>query len=182
MLGGCLFSRRPNPSNSCSINFLCPRGFRTSRTMKIRLHVRATAMTCRPRPLPSLAPSMIPGRSSSYGKISVEKVIKDDCTGQKIVCKLDVIIYVITHQSRLFVMIFAHRCKNSNLTLRHDLKLNQKKYVIGAFSLHQTQIIEQTSTIEEKSLLWHQYLDFRPLVLDTTRNSRKGREFIRRNF
>ena len=31
----------------------------------IRLHVLATAMTCLPRPLPSLAPSIIPGKSSS---------------------------------------------------------------------------------------------------------------------
>lgn len=95
--GGCLFSRIPKPSSSDSISFLSPSGLRTSRTMKIRLHVRATkrnfvqqcvalggmvrvpAMTghrdmlvikrfrgyvcdlpCRPRPLPSFAPSIIP--------------------------------------------------------------------------------------------------------------------------
>jgi hypothetical protein len=31
--------------------------------MKMRWHVFATAMTCRPRPRPSLAPSIIPGKS-----------------------------------------------------------------------------------------------------------------------
>lgn len=30
--------------------------------MKMRLQVRATAMTCRPLPFPSLAPSMIPAK------------------------------------------------------------------------------------------------------------------------
>lgn len=42
MLGGCLFSRMPKPSSSCSISFLCPSGFNTSSTIKIRLQVRAT--------------------------------------------------------------------------------------------------------------------------------------------
>ena len=65
ILGGSLFSLSPNPSSSCSMSFLCLSGLSTSRTIKIKLHVRATAMTCRPRPLPSLAPSMIPGRSSN---------------------------------------------------------------------------------------------------------------------
>jgi len=68
MLGGDLLSRKPNPSNSCSINFLCCKGFSTSKMMKIKLHVRATAITCRPLPLPSLASSMIPGRSSNYNR------------------------------------------------------------------------------------------------------------------
>lgn len=66
ILGGCLLSRSPKPSNSCSISFLCCNGLRTSRTMNIRLHVRATAITCRPLPLPSLAPSIIPGKSNNY--------------------------------------------------------------------------------------------------------------------
>ena len=77
MLGGFLFKRIPKPSSSCSITRLSLSGLRTSRTMKMRLHVRATgyhnlerwwlyessdspAMTCRPRPRPSFAPSMIP--------------------------------------------------------------------------------------------------------------------------
>ena len=34
--------------------------------IKIKWHVRATAMTCLPRPLPSFAPSIIPGKSSSW--------------------------------------------------------------------------------------------------------------------
>jgi hypothetical protein len=37
-----LFKRIPKPSSSFSIIFLCPKGFRTSRTIKIKLHVRAT--------------------------------------------------------------------------------------------------------------------------------------------
>eukprot|EP00056_Hartaetosiga_gracilis_P006068 m.92737 g.92737 ORF g.92737 m.92737 type:complete len:318 (-) comp12366_c0_seq3:1173-2126(-) len=65
IFGGDLLRRIPNPSNSCSISRLWPRGFAMSKQMKIRLQVRATAMTCRPRPLPSFAPSIIPGRSRS---------------------------------------------------------------------------------------------------------------------
>lgn len=42
ILGGLLFKRIPKPSNSLSIIFLCPKGFRTSRTIRIRLQVRAT--------------------------------------------------------------------------------------------------------------------------------------------
>lgn len=81
MLGGFLFSLIPTPSSSLVNTFKSFKGFRTSNTMKIRLHVRATgdggsriskcaygekefaylpAMTCRPRPFPSLAPSIIP--------------------------------------------------------------------------------------------------------------------------
>lgn len=41
--GGFLFNRMPKPSNSVSRTDLSPRGFCTSRTMKIRLHVLATA-------------------------------------------------------------------------------------------------------------------------------------------
>lgn len=66
MFGGDLFSLKPNPSSSCSINFLCFNGLSTSKTININEHVRATAITCRPRPFPSLAPSMIPGKSKSY--------------------------------------------------------------------------------------------------------------------
>ena len=68
MLGGLLFSRIPKPSSSCSISLLCCSGFNTSRIIKMRPQVRATAITCRPRPFPSFAPSMIPGRSSNYGE------------------------------------------------------------------------------------------------------------------
>lgn len=42
MFGGCLLSRIPKPSNSCSINFLWTRGFNTSSTIRIKLQVRAT--------------------------------------------------------------------------------------------------------------------------------------------
>ena len=44
MDGGRLLSRIPKPSSSDSIILLSPRGLRTSRTMKIRLHVRATEL------------------------------------------------------------------------------------------------------------------------------------------
>ncbi len=42
MLGGFLFRRIPKPSSSCSISRLSLSGLRTSRIMKMRLHVRAT--------------------------------------------------------------------------------------------------------------------------------------------
>lgn len=51
--GGRLLRRIPNPSNSVSMSLLSPKGLRTSRTMNMRLHVRATAvefwveMSCR---------------------------------------------------------------------------------------------------------------------------------------
>lgn len=66
MFGGSLLIRIPNPSSSASITFLSVRGLLTSKTMKIRWQVFATAMTWRPRPLPSLAPWIIPGRSSIW--------------------------------------------------------------------------------------------------------------------
>lgn len=65
ILGGLLLRRIPKPSNSYSMIFLCCKGFNASKTMKISEHVLATAITCLPRPLPSLAPSMIPGKSSN---------------------------------------------------------------------------------------------------------------------
>ncbi len=46
--------------------FLCCMGRVESSTIIIRLQVLATAMTCLPRPLPSLAPSIIPGKSSNW--------------------------------------------------------------------------------------------------------------------
>mmetsp|Transcript_21838 Transcript_21838/g.66289 ORF Transcript_21838/g.66289 Transcript_21838/m.66289 type:complete len:272 (+) Transcript_21838:716-1531(+) len=63
--GGFLFNRMPTPSSSFSMIFFCWMSFIASSTMMRHEHVRATAMTCRPRPLPSRAPSMMPGRSSS---------------------------------------------------------------------------------------------------------------------
>jgi len=44
--GGCLLSRMPKPSSSCSIRRLCEMGLRQSSTIRIRLHVRAVLMTC----------------------------------------------------------------------------------------------------------------------------------------
>ena len=43
--GGFLFSRMPKPSNSDSMILLSPRGLRTSKTINIRLHVRATGVS-----------------------------------------------------------------------------------------------------------------------------------------
>lgn len=65
MLGGCLLRRMPNPSSSLSMIFLCCSGLSTSSTIKMRPQVLATAITCLPLPLPSLAPSMMPGKSRS---------------------------------------------------------------------------------------------------------------------
>eukprot|EP00982_Pelagococcus_subviridis_P013651 31269-Pelagococcus_subviridis.AAC.12 len=65
IFGGSLLRRMPKPSSSCSIKRLCVSGFSASNTITMTLHVRAVEMTWRPRPLPSFAPSMIPGRSRS---------------------------------------------------------------------------------------------------------------------
>lgn len=63
--GGVLFNLSPNPSNSCSMSFLCFIGLVASKTIQIKLQVLATAITYLPLPLPSLAPSIIPGKSKS---------------------------------------------------------------------------------------------------------------------
>lgn len=65
ILGGSLLSLMPNPSSSLSMIFLCVKGLVASRTITIILQVLATEITYLPLPLPSLAPSMIPGRSSN---------------------------------------------------------------------------------------------------------------------
>ncbi len=70
--GGRLLSRIPKPSNSLVRMARSFKGLRTSRTMKIRLQVRATAITCFPRPLPSFAPSMIPGLSAKLLRRSLD--------------------------------------------------------------------------------------------------------------
>mmetsp|Transcript_5695 Transcript_5695/g.23046 ORF Transcript_5695/g.23046 Transcript_5695/m.23046 type:complete len:277 (-) Transcript_5695:156-986(-) len=66
IFGGDLFKRMPIPNSSCSMSFLCVSGLSASRVMTMSEHVRAVEMTCRPRPLPSFAPSMIPGKSNSW--------------------------------------------------------------------------------------------------------------------
>lgn len=57
MLGGCLFSRMPNPSSSFSMTDLSPSGLSTSRTIQIKLQVRAT----------------IAGREASQSRAHVER-------------------------------------------------------------------------------------------------------------
>mmetsp|Transcript_16918 Transcript_16918/g.37597 ORF Transcript_16918/g.37597 Transcript_16918/m.37597 type:complete len:204 (+) Transcript_16918:545-1156(+) len=63
MSGGDSFMRMPKPCSSFSMISLCVRGFSASSTIRMTLQVSEAASTCRPRPLPSFAPSMIPGRS-----------------------------------------------------------------------------------------------------------------------
>lgn len=63
MFGGSRFRRMPTDSSSASKSALCSARFVASRTMRMRSDVLAALITCRPRPLPSEAPSMIPGRS-----------------------------------------------------------------------------------------------------------------------
>ena len=48
--GGSWFNRMPKLKSSCSIIFLCVNGLPASKTMRIKLQVRAVLMTCRPRP------------------------------------------------------------------------------------------------------------------------------------
>lgn len=64
--GGSRLSLMPTASNSASRRALCSARFVASKTMRIRSLVLAAEMTCLPLPLPSEAPSMIPGRSSSW--------------------------------------------------------------------------------------------------------------------
>lgn len=63
--GGYLFNLIPKPSSSLSMIFLCVSGLVASNTMTIKEHVFATLITYLPLPLPSLAPSIIPGRSNN---------------------------------------------------------------------------------------------------------------------
>ena len=72
-------------SSSCSMSFLCVIGLRQSSTMMITLHVRAVEMTWRPRPFPSLAPSMIPGRSRSWILAPGGGGIRMVCDGRDVV-------------------------------------------------------------------------------------------------
>uniref|UniRef100_A0A6B0UF33 Putative secreted protein n=1 Tax=Ixodes ricinus TaxID=34613 RepID=A0A6B0UF33_IXORI len=65
MLGGSLLSLMPTASSSCSSSFLWTSPLVASSIMTTKSAVLATAMTCRPLPLPWEAPSMIPGRSSN---------------------------------------------------------------------------------------------------------------------
>ena len=58
--------RIPKENNSASIIFLCVRCLAASRTIRMRLQVRAVEITWRPRPLPSAAPWIIPGRSRTW--------------------------------------------------------------------------------------------------------------------
>lgn len=64
--GGSRFRRIPTASSSASRRARCSARLVASRTIRIRSLVLAAEITCRPRPLPSEAPSMIPGRSRSW--------------------------------------------------------------------------------------------------------------------
>ena len=64
--GGSLLSLMPTASSSASNSALCSAFLVASNTIRMRSLVLAAEMTCRPLPLPSEAPSMIPGRSSSW--------------------------------------------------------------------------------------------------------------------
>mmetsp|Transcript_7145 Transcript_7145/g.19207 ORF Transcript_7145/g.19207 Transcript_7145/m.19207 type:complete len:225 (-) Transcript_7145:407-1081(-) len=65
-LGGGLFNRMPTDSSSLVRISLWPQGLVASSTISRRSALLQTEITCRPRPLPSLAPSMIPGKSRSW--------------------------------------------------------------------------------------------------------------------
>lgn len=56
----------PTASSSASRRARCSAFLVASRTMRMRSLVLAADITWRPRPLPSAAPSMIPGRSRSW--------------------------------------------------------------------------------------------------------------------
>jgi hypothetical protein len=80
--------------------FLWVSGLAASRTMRIRLHVRAVEMTCRPRPLPSAAPSMIPGRSRTWILAPLSEklfclVLLLQCIGYDYICELSLQIVIV---------------------------------------------------------------------------------------
>jgi hypothetical protein len=56
----------PTASSSASSSLRCSAFFVASRIMQIRSLVLAALMTCLPRPLPSAAPSIIPGKSRTW--------------------------------------------------------------------------------------------------------------------
>jgi hypothetical protein len=88
----------PTASSSASSKARCSAFFVASSTIKIRSLVLAADMTCLPLPLPSDAPSMIPGRSSSwisappYSKtpgMAVRVVKAYDATSERVFVTLD---------------------------------------------------------------------------------------------
>ena len=64
--GGSQFNRIPTASNSASSNALCSAFLVASRIIRMRSLVFAALITCLPRPLPSAAPSIIPGKSNIW--------------------------------------------------------------------------------------------------------------------
>jgi hypothetical protein len=64
--GGSRFSLMPTASSSASNSLRCSAFFVASKIMQIKSLVFAALMTCLPRPLPSAAPSMIPGKSRTW--------------------------------------------------------------------------------------------------------------------
>lgn len=70
-----LFNLIPKPSNSYSIFRFIARDLVASRTISNKSEVLAVAITYLPLPLLSLAPSMIPGRSTSYIFVSLYNMV-----------------------------------------------------------------------------------------------------------
>lgn len=64
--GGDLLSLIPTASSSASRSARCSAFLVASRIINIMSLVFAALMTCRPLPLPSAAPSMIPGKSKIW--------------------------------------------------------------------------------------------------------------------
>jgi hypothetical protein len=179
MFGGSLLSRNPNPSNSCSMSFLWPSGLRTSSTMKMREHVRATAITWRPRPLPSLAPSIIPGKSKSWKKV-------------KYYIKLENSIYIPPHlmnnilQKKKEQIFFFFRCLieetvTGKVLSSWNWRENENK--IGESQAFQERKSSDQDKISPKCKLnlWPStisHLNLSTLILDTPRYSGQCGELI----
>ncbi len=77
IFGGAQFTRMPKPYSSFSIFCRTVQGLLLSSTMRMMEHVMATEMIWRPRPLPSLAPSMIPGVKKNEVFSALQSALED---------------------------------------------------------------------------------------------------------
>ncbi len=83
IFGGAQFTRMPKPYSSFSIFCRTVQGLLLSSTMRMMEHVMATEMIWRPRPLPSLAPSMIPGVKNKKAVFSaLQSALEDAAQAQ----------------------------------------------------------------------------------------------------